>query len=83
MIRTLRRRTSIGSSFFVEWTCSEMKPVGVMESFKSAAGTPLMNVLIESPLHSMRYLFHSFCLNAFRASLLSFKSLSQPRRPSS
>ncbi len=37
-IRTLRQRTSIGSSFFVEWTCSEMKPLGVMESFKSAAG---------------------------------------------
>ena len=60
-----------------------MNPVGVALSCSSAAATPLSQVLIVSPLHSMRRWFHSPGLNALRAGSLSFRSLSQPRRLSS
>src|SRR5262249_5415046 len=48
--RILRNRTSsVSLRLPVPWTCSPMKPFGVAESFNSAAGTPLSQVLIESP----------------------------------
>src|SRR5438034_6412047 len=83
LMRNWRKRTSNGSFVLTAWTCRPMKPDGVTPSFTSAAGTPFNQVLIESPLHSIRNWFQSFCWNALRAGSLFFKSLSQPRRPSS
>src|SRR5262249_53935601 len=52
--RKLRKRTSSGSVLLpTPWTCRAMKPDLSTLSFRSAAGTPLSQVLIESPLHSM------------------------------
>ena len=83
-MRRLRQRTSRGSVLSpTPCTCRAMKPRGVMPSCRSAAGTPLSQVLIESPRHSTRNLFHSFWFEGLRAGSLFFKSLSQPRRPSS
>jgi hypothetical protein len=45
-----------------------------MESLKSAAAMPLTQLLIESPRHSTRYLFHLPFLKAVRAAGLLVKS---------
>ena len=48
-----------------------MNPLRVIESVKSAAGTPLIQVLIRSPRHSTRSLFQALGLKALRAASLS------------
>ena len=58
-ILRLRQRTWYGLKFLPSpWTWRPIVPRGVRASRKSAQGTSLIHVLIESPRHSTRYLFH-------------------------
>jgi len=83
-MRMLRHRISNWLVFLpTPWTCRPMNPAGVSPSFNCAAATPFSQVLISSPVHSIRKWFHSPIFNAALAASLVFRSTSQPRRPSS